>query len=145
MSNYTPVTHAYDKGCLRDCQTSAVKSDRWLASCSGWLGSRCRGLPGEGGRRPHTQAGKGMDVLGALYTDWRGSVFGGAQRPHHFPDDSDRPSRIQGPEKVRKIKCWEPEATRWAHFGGVCQGAKGSGVSDHSRSPTPCLSLAISC
>lgn len=115
----------------------------------GRLGSRCRGLPGERGRHSHIQAGKGMDILGALNTDWdvslwQGSIFGGAQRPHHFPDDSYRPSRIQGPERVRKIKSWEPEATRWAHFGGVCQGAKGrwcQGPQQKSNSVYPRPSL----
>lgn len=92
------------------------------------LGSRCRRVPRQGGRRPphsgrgsHGCPGSTEHRLGCSL--WQRNISGGALQPHHFPDDSYRPSRIQEPEKVEKIKYWEPEATGWTHFGGVHQGA----------------------
>ena len=77
----TPVTHAYDKGRLRDCQTSVEEERQVVVKLLGRRGGRCMRLPGTGRWTPCRQAGKGMDVLGALKTErdaslWQGSIFG---------------------------------------------------------------------
>lgn len=87
---------------------------------------------------PHIQAGKGTDVLGALNTDWgvslwQGNIFGGALRPHHFPDDSTDQVEFRGQRKSGKPSTGNHEmGTRW-----WC--APRGSVIDSSRSPTPSL------
>lgn len=104
-------------------------------------------MPREGGRRPphsgrgsHGCPGSTEHRLGCSL--WHGNIFGGALRPHHFPDDLYRPSRIQGPEKVEKIKYWEPEATGWTHFGGVHQGVVSLTAAEVQLHAYPGLSLS---